>query len=58
MDRFRIFDSGTAEMTNYVTQLKSDKDRAIQTVIDMERIAALTSEKMKHLRDKVEQSEA
>ena len=58
MDRFRSFDSGTAEMTNYVTQLKSDKDRAIQTVIDMERIAALTSEKMKHLRDKVEQSEA
>ena len=58
MDRFRTFDSGTAEMTHHVSQLKSDKDRAIQTVIEMERIATLISEKMKHLRVHVEQSGA
>ena len=58
MDRFRTFNSGTAEMTNHVSQLKADKDQAIETVIDMERIAALTREKMKRLRVQVEKSEA
>jgi GTPase SAR1 family protein len=58
LDRFRSFDSGTVEMSNHASQLKSNKDRAIETVIEMERIAALISEKMKRLRFQVEHSEA
>ena len=57
MDRYRIFDSGTAEMTDQVSLLKADKDQALNTVIEMEKIATLTGEKMKRLQLQVEQSE-
>lgn len=58
MDRFRIFANGTVEMTNHVSQLENDKDRAIETVREMEEIVASTGEKMTSLRLQIERSEA